>query len=334
MNDPLITVLLPCYNARAYLPEALESVMHQSYQNLEILCINDGSTDDTGEILEGYAKKDNRIRVVHNETNLKLIKTLNKGIELARGEYIARMDADDVSMPERIEKEMEFLISNNYDFVSCQASFIDKNSGIRKGNCLMFPDHPYSLFYTYFINPFVHSGILIKSEILKTNKYPDVPEVTHTEDYALWAHLLRKGHTAAVLAEQMILYRINDDSVSSDNAQRQLNNFSLQLQNHIRLSLHLEIPIDYVRLLSFDPALNWKKVSYKKLSNYLDKICSVFLKKYPDTNPEIPALIVKQHKRRIHLFALRQTKVNGFAMIAGLHFLFSLRRHYAARRRF
>mgnify|MGYP000858024831 CR=1 FL=1 len=100
---PLVTVLMPCYNAMPYLSEALESIINQTYTKLEILCINDGSTDATGVVLEQYAAQDKRIKVVHNEENIKLIATLNKGVELANGKYIARMDGDDISFLHRIE---------------------------------------------------------------------------------------------------------------------------------------------------------------------------------------------------------------------------------------
>src|SRR5690554_4168647 len=116
--QPLISVIMPCYKADQFLPIALDSIINQTYTNLEILCINDGSTDKTADILEEYAKKDKRIRVVHNEANLELIVTLNKGIALAKGDYIARMDADDVSHLERIEKLYKTLVKEDVDVVS------------------------------------------------------------------------------------------------------------------------------------------------------------------------------------------------------------------------
>jgi glycosyltransferase involved in cell wall biosynthesis len=106
----LVTVLLPVYNAEKYLKESLNSILNQTYQNIEILLINDASTDRTEELIKNYT--DSRIRVIHNETNIGLAATLNKGISLANGKYIARMDADDISYRERLERQVKYLEEN------------------------------------------------------------------------------------------------------------------------------------------------------------------------------------------------------------------------------
>ncbi len=94
---PKITVLMPVYNGEKYLRESVDSILNQTFTDFELLIINDGSTDSSMEILNSYS--DSRIRIVTNEVNLRLIKTLNKGIDLATGEYIARMDCDDIADP-------------------------------------------------------------------------------------------------------------------------------------------------------------------------------------------------------------------------------------------
>jgi len=96
LENPKVTVLMPVYNGEQYLREAIESILTQSFTDFEFLIINDGSTDSSVEIIESY--DDPRIRLIHNEANLKLVATLNKGVDLARGEYIARMDCDDISL--------------------------------------------------------------------------------------------------------------------------------------------------------------------------------------------------------------------------------------------
>ena len=98
---PTVTVLMPAYNAEKFIRDSIDSVLSQTYSDFELLIINDGSTDKTEEIILSY--KDHRIVYVKNEVNLKLIKTLNKGIDLAKGKFIARIDSDDVINPDRIE---------------------------------------------------------------------------------------------------------------------------------------------------------------------------------------------------------------------------------------
>ncbi len=119
MSNPLVSVLIPCYNVEKFVEESVNSILNQTYTHIEVIAINDCSTDRTGEILYSLAKEDPRITVISNEENLKLIKTLNKGIKLCSGEYIARMDSDDIALPTRIEKEVDFLEKNkDHDIVS------------------------------------------------------------------------------------------------------------------------------------------------------------------------------------------------------------------------
>ena len=117
-SQPVISVILPVYNAERFLREAIDSVLKQTFVDFEFIILNDGSTDKTEDIILSY--KDPRIRYVKNEKNLKLIKTLNKGVDMARGKYIARMDADDISLPERFEKEVAYLEAHpDVAVVSC-----------------------------------------------------------------------------------------------------------------------------------------------------------------------------------------------------------------------
>jgi glycosyltransferase involved in cell wall biosynthesis len=111
VNAPTVSVILPVYNAERHLAQAIESILEQTYQDFEFLIINDGSTDRSQEILESYALADQRVRVFARP-NLGLVRTLNEGLGRARGEYIARMDADDVSRPERFRMQVEFLDAN------------------------------------------------------------------------------------------------------------------------------------------------------------------------------------------------------------------------------
>src|SRR5580698_9685158 len=110
INNPKVTVLMPVYNGEKYIKEALESILQQTFIDFEFLIINDGSTDNSVSIIKSF--NDNRIRLIHNEKNSGLVYSLNKGIGLSNGEYIARMDCDDVSIPERLEKQVGFLNSN------------------------------------------------------------------------------------------------------------------------------------------------------------------------------------------------------------------------------
>ena len=127
MRNPKITVLMPVYNGEKYLREAIGSILNQTFNDFEFLIINDSSTDSTREIILSY--DDTRIRLEDNEKNIGLTHSLNKGLRLAKGKYVARMDADDISLPDRLEKQLA-VIENNTDvsIVACWIDIIDKNN--------------------------------------------------------------------------------------------------------------------------------------------------------------------------------------------------------------
>lgn len=225
-KEPLISVLMPCYNAMPYLVDALDSIINQSYSNLEIICINDGSSDETGQILDNYALKDKRIKVVHNERNIKLISSLNKGIDLANGEYIARMDADDIAALNRIEVELNYMMENPYiDIISCGLWVISEDGKIiskiipRQNTALA------CFFASFFYVPIGHPELLVKTKVLKENNFMNDEVALHTEDYELWSRLLRKGYALQNMSVLLHYFRINSQSVSRKYTDIQDNNF-------------------------------------------------------------------------------------------------------------
>jgi glycosyltransferase involved in cell wall biosynthesis len=225
-ENPLITVLMPCYNAMPFLVEALESIVNQTYSNLEIICINDCSTDETGEVLDRYATGDARFRIIHNETNIKLIRSLNKGIDLARGEYIARMDADDIAALDRIEIELNYMKSNpTIDIISCGLWVISESGKIMTK---IIPRQNTALacfFASFFYVPIGHPELLVKTKVLKENNFMDEEVALHTEDYELWSRLLRKGYILQNMSELLHYFRINSQSVSRKYTDIQDSNF-------------------------------------------------------------------------------------------------------------
>jgi len=110
VKNSLVTVLMPVYNGEKYLNEAIDSILNQTYTNFEFLIINDGSTDRSVEIIKGY--NDSRIKLIHNKKNMGLVYTLNRGLALALGKYIVRMDADDISLPNRFKLQLDFMEIN------------------------------------------------------------------------------------------------------------------------------------------------------------------------------------------------------------------------------
>ena len=220
MDSPLVSVIIPCYNASKYVEQAVRSVMEQTYQNLEIICCDDCSTDNTLEILENLALEDSRITVVKNDSNLKIVKTLNKLIGLATGKYIARMDADDISLPERIEKQVEFLEFNS-EYAMCGTNAFHINEeGIEVGSSRLPLSYEDNKFFLAYYSTFYHPTIMLKAYIYKQNLY--LEDFLYAEDYELWCRLFfDKNVKAANLEQSLFKYRVFQSQTSNIHHQEQ-----------------------------------------------------------------------------------------------------------------
>lgn len=185
-KNPRVTVLMSVYNGERYLNEAVDSILAQTFTDFEFLIIDDASTDRTPEILRGY--DDPRIRIVTNEENLGLTKSLNKGLALARGEYIARMDADDISLPERLEKQISFLEKNlEIGVLGTAVQYIDEYG--KPLQILNWPQKDTLIKWQLcFMNPIAHPSAIIQRELLtKSGGYDE--KVIFAQDYDLWVRL-------------------------------------------------------------------------------------------------------------------------------------------------
>ncbi len=206
-----ITVILPVYNGLPYLGAAVNSILSQSFQDFEFIVINDGSTDDSESVIKNIS--DPRIQFLQQE-NQGLPATLNKAIGLARGEFIARQDQDDISFPLRLQKQAEFLIANpDVGMVGTNAEiWVDHTKTDR---LLEHPSDDASLkFNLLFDNPFVHSSIMIRRSVFeKIGVYCEDKTRQPPEDYELWSRVAREFKVAN-LPEVLLAYREVPGSMS------------------------------------------------------------------------------------------------------------------------
>lgn len=202
---PKISVILPVYNGERFLREAIESILNQTFKDFELILVNDGSTDRSEEIMKSY--QDHRIVRLDNGENLGLSKSYNRAIERARGEYIARMDADDVSDPKRLERQLSFLKRHPHvDIVGSGIVFIDEN-GQSRGQKHPQEDHALIKFSSLFSTPMMHPTIMGKTSVFKTYHYNE--GLHNSEDYELWSRLLFESKTHfANIWEQLLKYRV------------------------------------------------------------------------------------------------------------------------------
>jgi glycosyltransferase involved in cell wall biosynthesis len=198
---PLVSVILPVYNAAQFVEESIKSILNQTYTNFELIIINDGSTDESEKIISRI--NDKRIRYYY-QPNIGLAKTLNRGIEVSNGEFIARQDADDISLPQRIEKQIQFLLQ--YTDISLLGSWAEIIPIIN--NTHRYHKHPADNLQLkidlLFNNPFVHTSIMIRKGILKSTGYYNPDKLI--EDFDLWSRIGRSSKLANI-PEVLVQYR-------------------------------------------------------------------------------------------------------------------------------
>lgn len=279
---PLVSIILPCYNAQDYIREAVWSIIKQDYENLEIIAIDDYSKDNTYLLLEELASQDPRIRLYRNSINMQLIQTLNKGISLAKGKYIARMDADDISCSNRISTQVAYLERNlGIDMVSTCATSID-HSGRTLGplNFHGCYDNVSASFVAIFDCPFLHPSILIKRNVLTLNSYPSYLEACHVEDYALWLDLIKANYKLEVIPQKLIRYRINSKGVSQSNSYHQFDRSLLLSAKYIEFIIGHSPKIPELTILRQGIGHLGYFNQLKDTLAYLREIQDCFLKKH------------------------------------------------------
>lgn len=214
MNIPIISVLMPVYNAGAFLKVGIDSILQQTYSDFELIIINDGSNDNSEQIILSF--KDPRIKYYKNEKNSGLIFTLNKGLKYCSGKFIARMDADDISLPDRFEKQINYIEKNpSLSGVGCHVSFINEKAaviGTWKADELTAT---YLQIKKHIVkeNCIAHPSVMVRASILKEYQYNNNQQ--HIEDYDLWLRLFADGLKMEKVPEKLLLYRIHQTSVTS-----------------------------------------------------------------------------------------------------------------------
>lgn len=218
---PDISVVMAVYNGEKFLKETLDSILSQTFENFEVVVIDDCSTDGTADILKVYSEKDGRIKVFKNETNMKLARSLNRGIELAQGKYIVRMDADDICLKNRLERQFSFMESHpKTDLSFCK--FFSFHDGETIPGCVGRKTDKDSIKAMFlFFCPVLHPGVIVKSSVMKKYKYD--PSHTCSEDLDLWIRMVCDGVSISSSGDFLMLYRIHGGSITANSLERQKN---------------------------------------------------------------------------------------------------------------
>ncbi len=216
-NDPRISVVMAVYNAERYLEEAITSIRSQTYDDFEFIIVDDGSTDQSTAILNSFAARDRRI-TVHRQPNLGLITSLNKACSLARGVFVARMDADDISLPRRFEKQVRYL--ERQKGIGVLGTWIqDIGAAGQPGPIWPLPTSAATIpWFLMFGNCLAHPSVMMRRQLIQSLTYR--ADAVHIEDYDLW---IRASSVTGVanIPEVLLKYRVLNQSVSSSHLQIQ-----------------------------------------------------------------------------------------------------------------
>ncbi|WP_168397814.1 glycosyltransferase family 2 protein [Acinetobacter indicus] len=275
----LVSVVLPAYNAELYIKEAIDSVLAQTFTNFELIILNDGSTDKTEEIILSY--QDSRIVYVKNEQNLGLIGTLNKGMALAKGKYIARMDADDICLPERFAKQVNFL-EEHPDYVICGTAAYRFFNNLTDKRAFYVPISDDNIRVRLFFNTgFIHPSVMFRTETIRTHNLSFNDNYKYAEDYYFWMDLLKYGK-GFNLKEKLLYYRVVETSqtaVGNSNIKKRKETLG---NIHKRYFKEYSIPVDnkeidlnfYLTNIVRMKQLDLKEFDFFYIDNFIKKIIS------------------------------------------------------------
>ena len=262
---PRLSILMPVYNGESYLRPAIDSILKQTFEDFEFIIINDGSTDKTKDIITSYT--DNRIHLINHETNQGIVSSLNEGLYKSSGEFIARMDCDDLSRPKRLEKQLKFLEENKE--VDIVGTWIKLFGLVRRNFIHKYPANCEAIKpLMLFENPLAHPTVMFRKEILKRNGESNyLTNFPHAEDWAFWFELSKK-YNFANISEVLLDYRVHKSSASKKNTQAQKNSV-IELQKE--MFSYYDLPFSE-ELLPLN--IEWSKKNCSNFSEYLNNLIS------------------------------------------------------------
>ena len=208
---PIVSIIMPAYNAEAYIAESIKSILKQTFADFEFLILDDASNDSSAAIINSF--NDHRIVYIRNDRNMGVARTLNKGMELAKGTYIARMDADDLSAPDRLARQVEFMERHSQIGIS---GGLVRLFGIGLPTTARVPTTPEEVAaYMYFENPLWHMSVIMRRESLERHELRYDPVFSRSEDYELWIRAVRHFPIANI---NNILVKVREHGKSATRA--------------------------------------------------------------------------------------------------------------------
>ncbi len=292
---------MPVYNAEKFLKEAIDSVLYQTFTDFEFIILNDGSVDSSLEIITSYT--DSRIKLIHDGVNLGYCARLNEGLRAASGKYIARMDSDDISLPTRFAKQLNFLESNsNFGLCSTNAIVIDENNLVINDR-MIFKDNAPIEWQLLWTNPIIHPSVMLRRSFLENNDLIFNAELFPAEDYDLWCRMasFSKIH---LLDDLLFKYRVLNGSAYHSNFQKAIDK-SIEIEESYLSAymLNRNVPRFHSEIIQFcfSGKASFENFDLRRIIQWTSELVEVLNKKYNWSSAELSAININNYRRYISL---------------------------------
>lgn len=250
VDPPLVSISMPAYNSESYIAEAIESVLAQTYANFELIIIDDGSTDQTRKIIDRYS--DPRIIKIYSDVNRGLIATRNQIAAIAKGKYLALLDADDRAFPQRLATQVNFLEANDIDICGADHWTLSQISGVIKRSKQRHSNSDIHALLSV-CSPLCNPAIMGKLEIFQ--RFPYQQSYMHAEDYCLWIEIALAGYRFANLKDKLIIYRLHSNQTSVNHLDTAKNAFSLSQSRYLNSlgiqSMYHPRPLNFLKRMIY-----------------------------------------------------------------------------------
>jgi len=281
--NPLVTVAMPVFNGAIYLEQSIRSILNQSYRKFEFIIIDDGSTDNSYEIIQHYAKLDNRI-ICLSQKNQGISNTLNKIIEICNGEFLARMDCDDISLPNRLIEQIEWMALTNSD-ISGSSIVVFNEFMYKKVKYPILNEEIYAKLL--FSTPFAHPTVMIKTKVIKKLKYNC--DFDKAEDYELWVRAAKNNCVMTNIPKVLLYYRLHNNQVSKKYLIMQKN-----IASKIRLDYFLYIYNSSVSISDIERFFDLENRLFLFTSSERMFLFNFFSKLFKSNNSNYNSIVFKQ----------------------------------------
>jgi len=272
MRNPIVSVILPVYNGENHISECIESILSQTYNNFEFIIVDDASTDNTPHLLKKYAKKDSRIKIITHNSNQKQTAAANTACKFAKGKYIARMDADDVALPFRLDRQVKYLESNlDFGLVGSWSDRIN-NYGKIFDRWIVETNTTYLKWSFLFQTNFAHASAMMRNNIAKEVGYYQSPEA---EDFDLWSRISTISKIGCI-PEILQKRRVWEGQLNLKVPAETVNCVHQIIQKNIKLILGKEISLNDVKNIHNVITQNDKCLSITKIIETKTLIIELF----------------------------------------------------------